>query len=421
MTTLNTEENRSRLRRALRETNSLVLEDIQPNPEAFEFDEQAGAELCFVPGSDATGLLASADLQYRGTDAETARLFENAEVDRGWQRLARMQTQNPSVVLQETERLLELRDGRSSNRAPEEDSETEEELVVPDDELRKEDRNGQRFGTDLVRVAREDELREVVGREEELQALLRVVSKRGKNAACLVGEAGVGKTAIVEKLATYVAENQVPDRVEISQLLSVNLGFVAAGATAKNQFEGRFKKILDTARENPRVVLFLDEVHMLRGKNDVSQMVKEDLGRGTIRLIGATTPKEYRAIEDDPALKRRFQKIPVPEPSREESVEILRGVKEEIEAHHDVDVPEELLEDIVALSDRFVPDRQLPDKAIDLLDEAAARRGLSAEQTLLLPPPDEPTEDENEGRGPRSEGDESRDEDNFNELVTQDG
>lgn len=425
MTTLNTKENRSRLRRALQQTNSLVLEGIRPNSETFDFDDQAGADICFTPvhlGSDATvELRASADLQYRGGEASTARLFENASVERGWKKLAELRTQDPSTVLDATERLLEVKDGRPPNAEEEEDSPSEEEVIVPDEELNEEARDDEQFGTDLVQVARDGELNKVVGRDKEVRTLLRIVSKREKNAACLVGEAGVGKTAIVEKLATHVAEDRVPDQVKISQLLSVNLGFVAAGATAKNQFEGRFKKILDSARENPKVVLFLDEVHMLCGKNDVSQMVKEDLGRGTIRLIGATTPKEYRTIEEDPALKRRFQKIPVDEPTREETLEILQGVKEQVEAHHEVDVPGELLEEIVALSDCFVPDRQLPDKALDLLDEAAARRALSAEQTLLLPPPAGPAENENEKREGQSGEDGNGSEDNFDELITQDG
>lgn len=209
--------------------------------------------------------------------------------------------------------------------------------------------------------------------------MIRVLSKEGKNAVCLVGEPGVGKTRVVEHLALLVAKGEVPNALRGVRILDVNLSMLAAGAIHQNEFEGRMKQILDLARRDAKVILFLDELHTLRAPgSDASQMVKSDLGRGRIRCIGATTPREFRLIENDAALARRFQVVPVGELSRGQTVHILEQVVPRLEAHHHVEIPAELLPVVVDLSIRYVPSRHLPDKALDLLDEACACAGLGA-------------------------------------------
>ena len=234
-----------------------------------------------------------------------------------------------------------------------------------------------RFGTDLVEEARHGRLAPARFRQSETAALMRI-SKREKNAACVVGEAGVGKTAIVENLAIEIAAANVPPALIDTRIVDVNLSFMAAGAVHANEFEGRLARILDIARADRRMILFFDEIHTIRltGSN-VAQLVKSDLGRGRIRCVGATTPEEFRDIEDDSALARRFQKIRVDELTREESIAVLENAKARLEAHHRVTIPHEMIVRCVDLSIRFAPDRRLPDKALDLLDEACAAAQIS--------------------------------------------
>jgi ATP-dependent Clp protease ATP-binding subunit ClpC len=234
----------------------------------------------------------------------------------------------------------------------------------------------------LVAEARRGHIAPALFREKETAAMIRVLSKEGKNAVCLVGEPGVGKTHVVEHLALLVARGEVPLALQGVRLLDVNLSMLAAGAVHQNEFEGRMKQVLDLARRDPKVILFLDELHTLRTPgNDASQMVKADLGRGRIRCIGATTQREFRLIESDAALARRFQVVPVAALNREQSIHVLEQLVPHLEAHHRVEVPVDLLPVIVDLSIRYVSNRQLPDKALDLLDEACACASLDSHRT----------------------------------------
>jgi ATP-dependent Clp protease ATP-binding subunit ClpC len=204
----------------------------------------------------------------------------------------------------------------------------------------------------------------------------------------LVGPPGVGKTAVVEGLAVRVAHEAIPDSLIRARILDVNLSFLAAGATYRNEFEGRLKDLLDLARHDRNVILFLDEIHVICAcGSDGSQLIKSDLGRGRIRCIGATTNSEFRALEADAALARRFQAIPVQEPTPRQSLEILRAARARFEEYHGVSILDEQLKAVVDLACRFVPERHLPDKALDLLDEACAcaRIGRAPTQSVEEP------------------------------------
>lgn len=375
----NTIENHRRLQELInRRAGQLLLEGLNPPRESFDYPAGTGVEACLAVSGDgpAVAVLVSEDLKYRGGDEALQRLFRSAATGRGWRLVMRLQGPTTEDVLRYLDALLGL-DGQPPRLFRVHRRPRERDIVVPTEgqEDRREDRRGEgdQFGEDLVERARRGELTDVVGREREVESLVRIVSKRMKNTACLVGPPGVGKTAIVEKLAIRIAAGEVPKTLSEARLIEVNLGFLAAGASYHNEFEGRFKKLLDMAREDARTILFFDEVHVLcSSKNDASQLVKQDLGRGRIKVIGATTNLEWRTIEADAALARRFQFIPVAEPTIEETIQILARLRERIARHHGVDIPDELLPAIVDLSVRYVSDRRLPDKAIDLLDEAAA-------------------------------------------------
>ncbi len=241
-----------------------------------------------------------------------------------------------------------------------------------------------RYSRDLTALAAEGQLDPVIGREPELQRLMQIVSRRTKNNPCLIGEPGVGKTAIVESLALRIASGQVPDLMREKRILSLDLSGMVAGSKYRGEFEERIKRVIQEASGDPRILLFLDEIHTLIGAGgaegalDAANILKPALSRGEIQLIGATTREEYRKyIEKDAALERRFQPVPVEEPSEAESVEILRGLRGHYERHHQVEITEGALEAAVRLSARYIQDRFLPDKALDLLDEAASKVRLS--------------------------------------------
>lgn len=238
---------------------------------------------------------------------------------------------------------------------------------------------------DLTALAREGKLDPVVGREDEIRRVVQILSRRTKNNPCLVGEPGVGKTAVVEGLAARIVAGDVPFTVQNKRVLTLDLSGMVAGSKYRGEFEERIKKVLKEVTEDGNIILFLDELHTIIGAGgaegaiDASNIMKPSLARGEIQLIGATTIAEYRKyIEKDAALERRFQPVTVEEPTEEEAVRILEGIKGKYEAHHHVNITPEAVEAAVRLSARYINDRNLPDKAIDLIDEAAASARLHA-------------------------------------------
>src|SRR5438876_12272427 len=247
------------------------------------------------------------------------------------------------------------------------------------------------FGRDLTELAREGQLDPVIGRQNEIERVIQILCRRQKNNPVLLGEAGVGKTAIVEGLAQRIIAGDVPEILHDKRLVVLNLAMMVAGTKYRGQFEERIKAVMNEVRRAKNVMLFIDELHTLVGAGgaegaiDASNVLKPALARGEIQCIGATTLDEYRKyIEKDGALERRFQQIIVNPPSKDETVEILRGLRDRYEAHHRVQIKDEALEAAVELSDRYISGRCLPDKAIDVIDESGARVRLKA----MTRPPD---------------------------------
>ena len=241
----------------------------------------------------------------------------------------------------------------------------------------------EQFGTDLTEQAAEGKLDPVIGREQEIDRLMQILSRRTKNNPCLVGEPGVGKTAVIEGLAQRISGGLVPEGMKEKKIFTMDLASMIAGSKYRGEFEERMKKLIQEVKAAGNVILFLDEVHTIigaggaEGAMDASNILKPSLARSEIQLIGATTIGEYRKyIEKDAALERRFQPVTVEEPTKEQCLEILEGLKSRYENHHHVTVEQEALESAVALSVRYVNDRFLPDKAIDVLDEACSKVSL---------------------------------------------
>ncbi|OIP74967.1 MAG: ATP-dependent Clp protease ATP-binding subunit ClpC [Candidatus Infernicultor aquiphilus] len=246
------------------------------------------------------------------------------------------------------------------------------------------------FGRDLTKLAREDKLDPVIGRSMEIQRVIQILSRRKKNNPCIIGEAGVGKTAIVEGLAQKIANNDIPEILKNKRIVCLDLALIVAGTKYRGEFEKRLKKIVSEVQESNEVILFIDEIHTLVGAGaaegaiDASNILKPTLARGELQVIGATTSDEYRKyIEKDAALERRFQPIYISEPSIEETIDILQGLRPKYEAHHKIKINDQALEAAARLSARYVSGRFLPDKAIDLVDEAASRIKL---QNTISPP-----------------------------------
>lgn len=242
----------------------------------------------------------------------------------------------------------------------------------------------EQYSTDLTQQALEGKLDTVIGREEEIARIMQILSRRTKNNPCLIGEPGVGKTAVVEGLAFRIANGLVPEVMKNKKLLTLDLAGMVAGSKYRGEFEDRMKKLIQEVKAVGNVILFLDEVHTIIGAGgaegaiDASNMLKPSLARGEIQLIGATTITEYRKhIEKDAALERRFQPIDVEEPTKEQCMEILEGIKPKYESHYGISIEQKALEAIVELSQRYITDRNLPDKAIDILDEACSKVSLA--------------------------------------------
>lgn len=247
-------------------------------------------------------------------------------------------------------------------------------------------RQGQKpIGVDLVEQAKKNKYDPVIGRDEQIQEVIEILSRRKKNNPVLVGPAGVGKTAIVEGLAQKIAAGDVPDKMKDKHIIAININDMVAGSSLRGSFEERLKKVIDEAKKNPNIILFIDELHNIVGagstdsennNGDAANILKPALASGDLNLIGATTTSEYRRIENDAALARRFQPVQVPEPSAAVTVKILEGLKDKYEAFHHVKYNDSALKLAVELSQRYIQGRYLPDKAIDLMDEAGAKKGL---------------------------------------------
>ena len=237
-----------------------------------------------------------------------------------------------------------------------------------------------KYGTNLCKAAKEGRIDPIIGRDNETERVIQILSRRTKNNPCLIGEPGVGKTAVVEGLAQRIVDGAVPENLRDKIIVTLDISSMVAGAKYRGEFEERMKGVMEEVAKDPRIILFVDEIHTIIGAGgaegavDAANIIKPALARGTMQLIGATTIDEYRKhIEKDAALERRFQAVMVGEPSPEEAVQILKGLRDKYEAHHKLKISDEAIEAAVQLSVRYIGDRYLPDKAIDLIDEAASR------------------------------------------------
>ena len=276
------------------------------------------------------------------------------------------------------------------------------------------------FGTDLTKKAKNGELDPVIGRAAEIERVMQILSRRQKNNPLILGEPGVGKTAVVEGLAQLIVANQVPDLLRNKRLITLDVSALVAGSKYRGEFEDRMKKVIKEVMDAGDVLLFIDEIHTIigagsaEGSIDAAAILKPPLSRGEIQIIGATTLEEYRKhLEKDSALERRFQPLTVNEPNEEQAVRIMEGLRDRYEAHHQVHFTDEALQAAVALSDRYIQDRYLPDKAIDVLDEAGARMRI---RNMTLPK--ELRELDDELRRIRSEKDKAIGEQNFERAAT---
>ena len=238
-----------------------------------------------------------------------------------------------------------------------------------------------KYGRNLTESAKQGKIDPVIGRKKEIQRIIQILSRRTKNNPVLIGDPGVGKTAIAEGLAIDIAEGRVPDTLKGKLLYTLDMGSLLAGAKYRGEFEERIKQVIEEVAKKGNIVLFIDEMHTIigagatgEGSIDASNILKPCLARGEIQVIGATTIDEYRKhVEKDSGLERRFQSVMIEEPTKEDTIEILKGLRDKYEAHHKVEITDESIKAAVELSVRYITDRFLPDKAIDLIDEAASK------------------------------------------------
>ena len=250
-----------------------------------------------------------------------------------------------------------------------------------------------KYGNNLTSLALEGKIDPVIGREDEIRRIVQILSRRKKNNPIIIGEPGTGKTTVIEGLAKRIVENDVPDSILNKQIISMDLSAMVAGAIYKGQFEERLKNFIDAVKkEDGKIIVFIDEIHMIvgaggQGQMDIANIIKPELAAGTLKVVGATTLNEYQKyVEKDSALERRFQQVMILEPSIEDTVTILRGIKDKYEVHHGLSIRDSALISASVLSDRYISDRFLPDKAVDLVDEAASK--LNIEMNSLPEPID---------------------------------
>ncbi len=281
---------------------------------------------------------------------------------------------SPSILL------CDLGSGRGASACAREEKETE---IAPTKQKSRSSALLSLYSRDMTAIAKDGKTDPTVGRDEETERVIQILSRKTKNNPCLIGEPGVGKTAIIEGLATRIAEGRVPPALSAARILSIDIPSMIAGAKYRGEFEDRMKGVIAEAQKSPDVILFIDEIHVIVGAGaaegavDAANILKPSLARGEIRLIGATTPDEYRKhIERDAALERRFQSVTVEEPSIPAAIDILKGLRPRYEEHHHLKISDSAIEAAVKLSARYVSDRFLPDKAIDVIDEAAAKCNL---------------------------------------------
>ena len=309
----------------------------------------------------------------REGDGVAARVLKNLDVDIEQTRQEILKELDPNFQASE-----ESPAGETPEKAPEKKGEVKTPALKA-------------FGRDLTEIARKGDLDPVIGRRNEIERVIQILCRRTKNNPVLLGEAGVGKTAIVEGLAQEIARGNVPELLRDKRVITLDLALMVAGTKYRGQFEERIKAVMDEIRRAKNIILFIDELHTIvgagsaEGTMDASNIIKPALSRGELQCIGATTLNEYRKyIEKDAALERRFQAVKVEAPSIEEAVQILKGLRPKYEEHHKIDLTDKALEAAVRLSDRYITGRFLPDKAIDVMDEAGSRARITA----MTRPPD---------------------------------
>src|SRR5476649_516758 len=313
----------------------------------------------------------------REGDGVAAKVLRNLDVDIEEARQRTLKELDPNFTGEESSIPSEASSGEKTAAGPEKKGEVKTPALKA-------------FGRDLTEIARKGDMDPVIGRKNEIERVIQILCRRTKNNPVLLGEAGVGKTAIVEGLAQEIAAGNVPELLRDKRVITLDLALMVAGTKYRGQFEERIKAVMDEIRRAKNVILFIDELHTIvgagsaEGTMDASNIIKPALSRGELQCVGATTLNEYRKyIEKDAALERRFQSVKVEAPSIDDAIAILKGLRHKYEEHHKAEFTDKAIEASVKLSDRYITDRFLPDKAIDVMDEAGSRARIS---TMTRPP-----------------------------------